>query len=48
MSVKSLGLPADFDGPAAMEAIKGKVLAEGKLDAIYVTNPAKGAKVPAM
>ena len=47
MSVKSLGLPADFDGPAAMEAIKGKVLAEGKLDAIYVTNPAKGAKVPA-
>jgi hypothetical protein len=48
LSVKSFGLPADFDGPAAMEAMKGKVLAEGKLDAIYVTNPAKGAKVPKM
>ena len=48
LSVKSLGLPSDFDGPAAIEAIKGKVLAEGKLDAIYVTNPAKGAKVPEM
>jgi len=46
LSVKSLGLPADFDGPAAMEAMKGNVLAEGKLDTIYVTNPAKGAKVP--
>lgn len=45
LSVKSLGLPANFDGPAAMEAMKGKVLAEGKFDAIYVTNPAKGAKV---
>ena len=46
LSVKSLGLPADFDGPAAMEAMKGKILAEGKLDAIFVTNPAKGAVVP--
>lgn len=46
LSVKSLGLPADFDGPAAMEAMKGKVLAEGKFDAVYTTNPAKGAKVP--
>lgn len=46
LSVKSLALPADFDGPAAMDAMKGKVLAEGKLDSIYVTNPAKGAKVP--
>lgn len=46
LSVKSLDLPADFDGPAAMAAMKGKILAEGKLDAIYVTNPAKGAVVP--
>ncbi len=46
LKVKSLGLPADFDGPAAMEAMKDKVLAEGKLDAIYTTNPANGAKVP--
>jgi hypothetical protein len=44
--VKSLGLPADFDAAAAVEAMKGKVLAEGKFDAIYVTNPAKGAVVP--
>jgi hypothetical protein len=46
LSVKSLGLPADFDAPAALEAMKGKILAEGKFDAIYVTNPAKGAVVP--
>jgi len=46
LSVKSLGLPADFDGPAALEAMKGKILAEGKLDAIYTTNPAQGAKIP--
>ena len=44
LSVKSLGLPADFDGPAAMEAMKDKVLAEGKLEALYTTNPAAGAK----
>jgi len=46
LSVKTLNLGADFDGPAAMEAMKGKVLAEGKLDAVYSTNPATGAKIP--
>ena len=46
LSVKSLGLSADFDGPAALEAMKGKILAEGKLDTIYTTNPAQGAKIP--
>jgi Raf kinase inhibitor-like YbhB/YbcL family protein len=46
LGVKSLDLPSDFDGPAAMAAMKDKVLAEGRLDTIYVTNPAKGAKVP--
>ena len=46
LSVKNLGLPADFDGPAALAAMKDKVLAEGKLDAIYTTNPATGAKIP--
>ncbi|HEX3709853.1 MAG TPA: YbhB/YbcL family Raf kinase inhibitor-like protein [Pseudolabrys sp.] len=45
LSVKSLDLPADFDGPAAEAAMKGKILAEGKFDAVFVTNPAKGAKV---
>lgn len=46
LSVKSLGLPADFDGPAAMEAMKGKVLAQGKLDAVYTQNSATGAVMP--
>lgn len=46
MSEKSLGLPAGFDGPAAMEAMKGKILAEGKLDATFTTNPATGAQIP--
>jgi Raf kinase inhibitor-like YbhB/YbcL family protein len=46
LSVKSLNLGTDFDGTAAMEAMKGKILAEGKLDAIYTQNPATGAVVP--
>ncbi len=46
LSVKTLKLPADFDAPAAIAAMKGKVLSDGILDAVYVTNPAKGAKVP--
>ena len=29
LSVKTLGLAKDYDGPAAMEAMKGKILAEG-------------------
>jgi phosphatidylethanolamine-binding protein (PEBP) family uncharacterized protein len=48
LSVKTLGLGADFDGPAALAALKDKVLAEGKFVALYSTNPAKGAKVPKM
>jgi Raf kinase inhibitor-like YbhB/YbcL family protein len=46
LGVDKLGLPVDFDGPAAIEAMKGKILAEGKLDATYTTNPATGAIVP--
>ncbi len=46
LSVKSLNMPQDFDGPAAIDAMKGKVLAEGKLDALYTTNPVTAAKVP--
>lgn len=38
LSVKSLGLPADFDGPAALDAMKDKVLAQGKLEALYSTS----------
>jgi Raf kinase inhibitor-like YbhB/YbcL family protein len=45
LSVKSLGLPKDFDAAAAKEAMKGKILAEGDLLTVYTQNPAKGAKV---
>lgn len=44
LRVDTLGLPADFDGPAAIDAMKGKILAQGELDATYSTNPATGAK----
>jgi phosphatidylethanolamine-binding protein (PEBP) family uncharacterized protein len=43
--VKSLDLPADFDGPAALDAMKGKVLARGEELGLYTQNPAKGATV---
>lgn len=46
LNVKSLNLGAEFDGPAVMEAMKGKILAEGKLTALYSTNPATGARIP--
>ena len=45
LNVKSLDLPKDFDGAAAAEAIKGKVLAQGEVIGLYTQNPAKGAKV---
>ncbi|HTZ03649.1 MAG TPA: YbhB/YbcL family Raf kinase inhibitor-like protein [Xanthobacteraceae bacterium] len=44
LSVKSLDLPKDFDGPAAQAAMKGKILAQGELLGLYTQNPAKGAK----
>jgi hypothetical protein len=44
LSVSSLGLPKDFDGPAAQDAMKGKILAQGELLGLYTQNPAKGAK----
>jgi Raf kinase inhibitor-like YbhB/YbcL family protein len=46
LRVSTLGLAKDFDAPAAIAAMKGKVLADGRLDSIYTTNRAKGAKVP--
>ncbi|MGH6664091.1 MAG: YbhB/YbcL family Raf kinase inhibitor-like protein [Pseudolabrys sp.] len=46
LSVKSLGLTGDFDAPAALAAMKGKVLANGQFDATYTTTKALGAKVP--
>jgi Raf kinase inhibitor-like YbhB/YbcL family protein len=44
LSVPSLSLK-DPDGVAVMEAIKGKVLAEGEVVGLFTTNPAKGATV---
>jgi len=44
LSVSSLGLPKDFDGPAAMDAMKGKIVAQGEVLGLYTQNPAKGAK----
>jgi Raf kinase inhibitor-like YbhB/YbcL family protein len=46
LSVPTLNLTGDFNGAAAMAAIKDKVLAEGKLETKHTTNPATGAKVP--
>jgi Raf kinase inhibitor-like YbhB/YbcL family protein len=46
LSVKSLGLPAEFDGPAAVDAMKDKILAQGVLNTLYSTNPATGAVMP--
>ena len=46
LSVPKLDLGKDFDGPAAMAAMKDKTLAQGELAAIYVTNPDKGAVIP--
>ncbi len=45
LSVGSLNLGKDFDGPAATAAIKGKVLEQGAELGLYTQNPAKGAKV---
>jgi Raf kinase inhibitor-like YbhB/YbcL family protein len=46
LSVKTLGLANEFDAPAVIAAMRGKVLADGRFDATYTTNKAKGAKVP--
>jgi Raf kinase inhibitor-like YbhB/YbcL family protein len=44
LSVSSLGLPKDFDAPGALDAMKGKILAQGELLGLFTQNPAKGAK----
>ncbi len=44
LSAGSLDLPKDFDGPAAEEAMKDKILAQGETVGLYTQNPAKGAK----
>lgn len=45
LSVGSLNLAKDFDGPAATDAMKGKILAQGEELGLFTQNPAKGAKV---
>ncbi|MGB6938648.1 MAG: YbhB/YbcL family Raf kinase inhibitor-like protein [Xanthobacteraceae bacterium] len=44
LSVKSLGLPKDFDAAAAQDAMKDKILAQGEQVVPYTQSPAKGAK----
>jgi Raf kinase inhibitor-like YbhB/YbcL family protein len=44
LNVPTLKLGARFDGAAAMDAMRGKILAQGELLGVYTQNPAKGAK----
>ena len=44
LSVKSLGLPAGFDAEAALDAMKGKILAQGEELGLYTQNPGKGCE----
>ena len=46
LSVPKLDLGKEFDGPAAIAAMRDKTLAQGELSAIYTTNTDKGAVVP--
>jgi Raf kinase inhibitor-like YbhB/YbcL family protein len=45
LSVRSLDLPQGFDGDAALEVMKDKILAQGEVVGLYTQNPAEGAKV---
>jgi Raf kinase inhibitor-like YbhB/YbcL family protein len=45
LSVKSLDLPQEFDGDAALEVMKDKILTQGEVVGLYTQNPAVGAKV---
>ncbi|MGA8612509.1 MAG: YbhB/YbcL family Raf kinase inhibitor-like protein [Xanthobacteraceae bacterium] len=45
LSVKSLDLFPGFDGDAALEVMKDKILAEGEVVGLYTQNPAEGAKI---
>ena len=46
LSVSTLNLGTAFDGAAAMDAMKNKILAQGELLGLYTQNPDKGAKIP--
>jgi hypothetical protein len=45
-SILQTGAANGNSEPQQYGAMKGKVLADGKLNAIYTTNPATGAEVP--
>jgi len=45
LSVGKLAVAPDFDGRAALAAMRGKILAQGSVTELYTTNPAKGAVV---
>lgn len=46
LSVASLNLGSDFDGPAAQAAMQGNILAQGERLGLYSQNPAVIAKLP--
>jgi phosphatidylethanolamine-binding protein (PEBP) family uncharacterized protein len=46
LSVPTLNLGTGFDGAAAIDAMKGKILAQGELLGLYTQNPDKGAEIP--
>jgi phosphatidylethanolamine-binding protein (PEBP) family uncharacterized protein len=46
LSGPPLNLSSAFDGAATIEAMKGKVLAQGEVLGLYTQNPAKGAEMP--
>ena len=46
LSVPTLNLGTGFDGAAVMDAMKGKILAQGELLGLYTQNPDKGAEIP--
>lgn len=45
LSVARLDLGAAFNGPEALAAMKGEILAQGQELGLYTTNPAMGAKI---
>jgi Raf kinase inhibitor-like YbhB/YbcL family protein len=46
LDVPTLGLPDNFDGQQAMEAMRGHVLAEGGVTGVYALNPAVAKRLP--
>jgi Raf kinase inhibitor-like YbhB/YbcL family protein len=45
LSVDALNLPKDFDAKAALQAMKGNIVAQGEELGLFTQNPSKGAKL---